>query len=476
MNETELAFTPAVEQARLVREKRVSPLELLDLCYSRIERLNPTLSAFTTLDVDRARAVAVRAEAAVIAGEPLGPLHGVPVGIKENEITEGIETTWGSLWMKGHVPSEDSVVVERLKAAGAIVIGKTNMPDWGVMIHMVNKLGPPTRNPWGTGHTSGGSSSGSAAGVAAGLCALASGTDGGGSIRAPASFCGVFGIRPTLGRVPRYTGVSPTYIANQFSQPGSITRTVGDAAVMLGAIAGYDARDPDATRLPVPDYSGALGRGIEGLRIAYSPDYGYATVNEEVAASVEDAVRLLERLGADVEHIDLDCSGAFDAYWPLICANQYASAGGKFETRADELTPETHRVYEYGSRVTAEEYARSLGALDQLKARFDDVFENYDLLVSPTMPTTAFLVGEPVASVRPPLDEHMWGFPADTPFTYPINAIGLPGASVPCGFDRGGLPIGLQAIGRRFEEPTILALAAAFERERPWADTRPPVS
>jgi len=304
MNETELAFTPATEQARLVREKHVSPLELVDMCYSRIERLNPALSAFTTLDKDRARAAARQAESAVMLGNALGPLHGVPVGIKENEITEGIETTWGSLWMKGHVPKEDSVVVERLKAAGAIVLGKTNMPDWGVMIHMINRLGEPTRNPWDTAHTSGGSSSGSAAGVAAGLCSLASGTDGGGSIRAPASFCGVFGIRPTLGRVPRYTGVSPSYIVNQLSQPGPIARSVGDAAAMLGVIAGYDSRDPDASRLPVPDYVAALGRDVAGLRIAYSPVLGYVDVDPEIAALVRAAAEVMRDLGATIEKVD----------------------------------------------------------------------------------------------------------------------------------------------------------------------------
>jgi aspartyl-tRNA(Asn)/glutamyl-tRNA(Gln) amidotransferase subunit A len=245
---------------------------------------------------------------------------------------------------------------------------------------------------------------------------------------------------------------------------------------MLGVIAGYDGRDPDASRLPVPDYSESLNHGISGLRIAYSPDYGYATVNEEVAASVENAVRVLEGLGAIVERVDLDCSAAFEAYWPVMCANQYASAGGKFETRGEELTEETYRVYEYGSRITGAEYARALGALDQLKTRFDDVFERYDLLVSPTMPTTAFRVGEPVSSVQPPHDERIWGFAAHTPFTYPINAIGLPGASVPCGFDSGGLPIGLQIIGRRFDEATILALSAAYERARPWAGVRPPLS
>ena len=476
MNETDIAFAPASEQARLILEKSISPVELVDICYSRIDRINPGLNALLALDEDRARAAAERAEASVGRGELLGPLHGVPVGIKDNEMTAGIESTWGSLWMKGHVPAEDSVVVERLKSAGAIVLGKTNMPDWGLMIHSENRLGDHTRNPWEPGRTAGGSSSGSAAGVAAGLFALASGTDGGGSIRAPASFCGVFGIRPTLGRVPRYAGSAAPYVVNQFSQPGPITRTVEDAALMLNVIAGFDLRDPDASRLAVPDYSTATAKAPIGLRVAYSPDFGYARVDSEVAAVVERAARAVEDLGATVERFDLDCSQAFEAYWPMICANQYAGAKGRFESRGDDLSPEAFRVYEYGAGLTGREYTIALGELDRLKARFDDLFDRYDLLVSPTMPTTAFRVGEPIVSVLPPNDVRMWGFPAHSPFTFPINAIGHPGASIPCGFDSNGLPIGLHIVGRRFEESVVLALAAAFEQACPWSDTRPAVA
>ena len=476
MNEIDIAFAPASEQARLIRRKSISPVELVDLCYSRIDRINPELNALLALDEDRARAAAERAETAIASGEPLGPLHGIPVGIKDNEMTEGIESTWGSLWMKGHVPAEDSVVVERLKSAGAIVLGKTNMPDWGLMIHSENRLGDHARNPWDPARTAGGSSSGSAAGVAAGLFALASGTDGGGSIRAPASFCGVFGIRPTLGRVPRYAGSGARHVVNQFSQPGPITRTVEDAALMLNVIAGFDTRDPDASRLAVPDYSCGMAGDPIGLRVAYSPDFGYARVDEEVAAAVEGAVRTIEDIGGNVELYDLDCSLAFEAYWPMICANQYAGANGRFESRGDELSPEAFRAYEYGARMTGREYAISLGELDILRARFDDLFDRYDLLVSPTMPTTAFLAGEPLVSVRPPHDRRMWGFPAHSPFTFPINAIGHPGCSVPCGFDSKGLPIGLHIVGRRFEESTVLALASAFERARPWSDARPVVA
>ena len=470
MNETDLIFAPASKQARLIRERRISPVELVDIYYSRIERLNRSLNALLALDEDRARAAAKRAEVAIGRGDPIGPLHGVPVGIKDNEMTEGIESTWGSLWMRGHVPAEDSVVVERLKSAGAIVLGKTNMPDWGLMIHSENRLGDHVRNPWDPGRTAGGSSSGSAAGVAAGLFALASGTDGGGSIRAPASFCGVFGIRPTLGRVPRYAGSGPRYVANQFSQPGPITRTVEDAAVMLNVIAGFDMRDPDASRLAVPDYSSGMARDPIGLQVAYSPDFGYGCVDEE------GAVRTIEEIGGTVELCDLDCSSAFEAYWPMICANQYAGSNGRFESRGDELSPEAFRVYEYGASMTGHEYAISLGELDQLKARFDRIFDRYDLLVSPTMPTTAFQAGKPLVSVRPPHDRRMWGFPAHSPFTFPINAIGHPASSVPCGFDSFGLPIGLHIVGRRFEESTVLALASAFERARPWSGTRPLVA
>ncbi len=476
MNETDIAFATATEQARLIRQKSVSPVELVDLCYSRIGRINPELNALLALDEDRARAAAKRAETAITKGDPIGPLHGVPVGIKDNEMTEGIESTWGSLWMKGHVPAEDSIVVERLKSAGAIVLGKTNMPDWGLMIHSENRLGDHARNPWAPGRTAGGSSSGSAAGVAAGLFALASGTDGGGSIRAPASFCGVFGIRPTLGRVPRYAGSAAPYVVNQFSQPGPITRTVEDAAMMLNVIAGFDPRDPDASRLAVPDYGAWIPKAPSGLRVAYSPDFGYARVDSEVAAAVERAVLTIESVGATMEQVKLDCSRAFEAYWPMICANQYAGSNGRFESRGDDLSPEAFRVYEYGAALTGRDYATALGELDQLKAKFDDLFDRYDLLVSPTMPTTAFRVGEPTASILPPHDTRMWGFPAHSPFTFPINAIGLPGCSVPCGFDSSGLPVGLHIVGRRFEEGVILALAAALERACPWSGTRPTVA
>ena len=468
MTEFELPFKPAAEHAKLIHSKTISPVELLNVYLDRIDKFNPALNAFLALNIDEAIKKSKKIEASIMKGEIIGPLFGIPFGIKDNEVTKGIETTHGSTWMKGHIPEEDSVVVERIKTAGGIIIGKTNMPDWGLMIHSENRLGDHTRNPWDTSRTSGGSSAGSAAAVAGGLCSLASGTDGGGSIRAPSSFCGVFGIRPTLGRVPRYSGASDTYITNPFSQPGPISRTVEDAAILLEIIAGFDLRDPGSLRAPVPSYSNMLRKDLSELRIAYSPDYGYADVNTEVHASVEKAIENLDALGCNVELVSLDLSDAFYGYWPLVSANWYASLDKTFSKRTSELAPEALEVYKYGSKITGSDYALALGVRDQIIARLDTLFNKYDLLLSPTMPNTAFMAGRPKIGVRRDLENELWGFPAHSPFTFPINAAGLPGANIPCGFDKAGLPIGLQVIGRRLEESTILQLCHGFEQAYPW--------
>lgn len=475
MSEFDLPFKSAIEHAELIHSKQISPVELLKLYLERIDTWNPVLNTYLALNVEGAIAEATLAEASIMRGEIKSPLHGVPFGIKDNEITKDIETTFGSLWMKGNIPKEDSVVVERIKAGGGIVVGKTNMPDWGLMIHSENRLGDHARNPWNITRTAGGSSSGSAAGIAAGLCSIASGTDGGGSIRAPSSFCGVFGIRPTLGRVPRYSGPSNKYITNPVSQPGPIARTVEDAAVMLKMIAGFDNRDPDSVRLAVPDYPSLLKQDLSGLRVAYSPDYGYADVDPEVSMATESAVKTIEGFGIKIEQVSLDLSDAFYGYWALVSANWYAGLDEQFEERISELSPEALAVYQYGKQITGKDYALALGVRDQLISRLDTLFTKFHLLLSPTVPNTAFEVGKPKTGVQARYKDDLWGFPAHSPFTFPINAVGLPGASIPCGFNASGLPIGLQVVGRRFEESTILQLCAKFEKERPWRMKIPPI-
>tara|TARA_Y100000590_G_scaffold64386_1_gene69196 strand:- start:2515 stop:3954 length:1440 start_codon:yes stop_codon:yes gene_type:complete len=473
MTDFDLPFKSTAEHARLLHSQAISPVELLKLYLDRIEKFNPALNAFLAMNIDAAIEKSKEIESCIGRGETLGPLYGIPFGVKDNEVTKGIETTHGSAWMKGHIPKEDSVVVERINAAGGIIIGKTNMPDWGLMIHSENRLGDHTRNPWDTSRTSGGSSAGSASAVAAGLCSIASGTDGGGSIRAPSSFCGMFGIRPTLGRVPRYSGASENYITNPISQPGPIARTVEDAAILLQILAGFDLRDPDSVRADVPAYPDMLEADLSQLKIAYSPDYGYAEVNTEVNESVEAAVNNLVSLGCRVDLVELDLADAFYGYWPLISANWYASLDKKFGKRLSELAPEAFNVYQYGSKITGKDYALALGVRDQVISRLDTLFTKYDLLLSPTMPNTAFPAGKPKIGVKSSLANDLWGFPAHSPFTFPINAAGLPGANIPCGFDKDGLPIGLQVIGRRFEELRILQLSYGFEQAYPWPTVPP---
>ena len=273
MTDDTLALAPAMELRELIATKQVSPVELTELYLGRIERLDAQLNSYLTVVPEQAMKSARQAEAAVIKGQPLGPLHGLPISVKDLEMTNGIRTTMGSLIFKDLVPEADSIVVERVRAAGAILLGKTNTPEFGLLGHTENRLGDYCRNPWNTKRTTGGSSGGAGASVVSGLCASATGSDGGGSIRIPSSFCGVFGIKPTQCRVPRYPGRATPPVANQFSQPGPMTRTVRDAALLLQVLAGHDPRDPSSLREAPGDYLAATERSIEGFRFGWSSDF-----------------------------------------------------------------------------------------------------------------------------------------------------------------------------------------------------------
>lgn len=473
MLDNELAFASATELRELIADRKVSPVELTELYFSRIEKLDSQLNSYLTLSYDEAMKTAKGAERAVTRREKLGPLHGLPISIKDLELSRGIRTTGGSLVFKDRVPDEDSVVVERVRKAGAVILGKTNTPEFGLLGETRNRLGDHCRNPWNTERTTGGSSGGAGAAVVAGLCALATGSDGGGSIRIPSSFCGVYGIKPTQGRVPRYGGRAAVVMANQFSQSGPMTRTVRDSALLLQVLAGYDARDASSLRETPPDFIAALDRDITGLRVAWSPDFGYAAVDSEVVQVASEAAQVFAELGCQVESADLTLHSPFDAFWTLFSANAFTSYGYLLKDRADELTEYARTCIENGARVTGADYARALGYVDQLKAQFADLFESYDLLLSPTMAVPAFPVGQPPKEIGGREVHPFWGY---LPFTYPINMIGHTSASVPCGFSSDGLPIGLHVIGRRGDEETVFAASAAFERARPWAQHRPPVS
>ncbi len=473
MNNAELAFAPAWKIRDMVAAKEVSPRELVDVFLERIESLDPKLNSYLTVTADLARESAEEAEGAVMRGEELGALHGVPISIKDLEFSKGIRSTMGCYVFRDHVPDEDSVVVERVRKAGAIILGKTNTPEFGQSGTTENLLGDACRNPWNTERTSGGSSGGAGAALVAGLCSLATGSDGGGSIRIPASFCGVYGIKPTQLRVPRYgsVGRGPA-TANLFSQSGPMSRTVRDSALLLQVISGHDARDPMSLKAPVPDFMSGLNGGVKGLKIGWTADYGYAPVDPEVLRITEASARSFEALGASVEGVELGLQNPFRAFWTMFSTAAYSSYGHLLNHQAADLTTYGRYSLEQGRAATGAAVAQALHVVNMVKRRFEEMLEEYDLLMSPTMPTVAFPVGQPPKEVDGKgLPPHL-GY---IPFTFPINMSGQTAASIPCGFSEG-MPVGLHVIGKAGDEATVLRASAAYEEAHPWDGARAGVS
>jgi aspartyl-tRNA(Asn)/glutamyl-tRNA(Gln) amidotransferase subunit A len=469
MTADELCTLPATTLARAVRAKEVSPVEVVDAVLARIERLNPTLNAYCTVTADAARSAARAAERAVLDGTPLGPLHGVPFGVKDLVITKGVRTTRGSYLHADDVPAEDAPSVERLKAAGAILIGKTTTPEFGGRGDTSSPLLGVTRNPWRLDLTAGGSSGGAAVAAAVGLGPLQIGTDGAGSIRIPASFCGIFGLKPSYGRVPTYPA-SPTW---PLSHVGPMTRTVRDAALMLRVMAGPDDRDVFSLDAPPEDYLAACERGVRGLRVAWSPDLGYATVDAEVRACAEAAARRFADLGCAVEEVDPGWEDPARPLLVLFCAGIASAVAEHLETWRDRLDEATVRIAEYGLSLRAIDLAQAHVARHAFGAAVRRLFERYDLLLTPTLACRPFAAGleRPQEIAGQPLAHAA----AWIPFTYPFNLTGQPAASVPCGFTSDGMPAGLQIVGRRFADATVLRAAAAYEALAPWHDRWPPV-
>ena len=379
----------------------------------------------------------------------------------------------GCYVFRDHVPDEDSVAVERVRQAGAIILGKTNTPEFGQSGTTENLLGDACRNPWNTERTSGGSSGGAGAALIAGLCSLATGSDGGGSIRIPASFCGVYGIKPTQLRVPRYgsVGRGPA-TANLFSQSGPMSRTVKDSAILLQVLSGHDARDPMSLKAPVPDFVSSLNDGVKGLKIGWTPDYGYAPVDPDVLRISEAAARNFESLGATVEEVEVGLQNPFRAFWTMFSTSAYSSYGHLLNSNVPELTSYGRYSLEQGKATTGAALAQALHQVSLVKLRFEELLDEYDLLMSPTMPTVAFPVGQAPQEVDGKrLPPHL-GY---IPYTFPINMSGQTAASIPCGFS-DGMPVGLHVIGQTGDEATVLRASAAYEEAHPWADARPPVS
>ncbi len=464
----EIAYAAATDLVRGYAAGDLSPVEVTEATLARIDRLNSSLVAFVTVTADIALAAAREAEVAYARGTA-GPLAGVPISIKDITATRGVRTTRGSLLYRDFVPDEDAPFVERVLAAGAVMLGKTNTPELGWKGDSGNRLVGPTHNPWKHGRTAGGSSGGGAAAVAAGLGPLAQGTDGAGSIRIPASFCGVFGLKPSFGLVPNY----PASAVGDLAHVGPMTRTVRDAALLMNATAGADPRDRLTWSSGV-DYLTGIGNGIAGLRVAWSPDLGYASVAPGVRAAAERAAHHFEGLGCSLDEAHPDLPDP----WDIEATIWEAAMAGVFRGRLDEvrdlLDPGLLRVVERGNVLAAAD----LAAAQQRRAATFDAWrrfmELYDLLLTPTLPVTAFAAGDDEPDRT---DGRTDVTPLDwTTFTYPFNLTGQPAATVPCGFDADGLPVGLQIVGRFHDDATVLRGAAAFEAVAPWIDLKPPVA
>ena len=468
----ELAFMSAVELAQNIRNKKVSSLEATENFFQRIDQLDSQLHSYLTLCRDQALADARAADAAVQEGTKLGPLHGVPISIKDLETTKGVVTTMGSAIFKDRVPDMDSIVVERIKAAGAVILGKTNTPEFGQSGTTENKLGEPCRNPWNTDRTPGGSSGGAAAALAAGLCTLSMGTDGGGSVRIPASFTGLFGIKPTQGRVPRFGGYGRPS-ANHFSQSGPITRTVADSALLLQVIAGPDTRDITSIRETAPDFSANLSSGVSDMRLAWSSDLGYAAVDPEVVDITKQAAMKFIGLGANIDDAKLKLEDPFETFWNIFSTAAYTSYGHLLEEHRNDLSDIGLMSIEHGQQTTGADMSRAIYEVDRLGRRMEEFFDNFDLLLTPTMAVPAFPIDQRPSVIGGKTVDPFWGF---LPFTYPINISGQTAASIPCGYSSDGMPIGLHIIGPKGSEAKVLQACAAFEAANPWAGDRPGVS
>lgn len=466
MNESDLCYAPATRLGEMLASGELSSVELTRAVIARIESLEPTVNAMAAFTPELALAGAERADRAHAAGESLGPLHGLPVTVKDLAPVADLPMSSGSCIFDGHVPRESAPFVDRLLGAGAVLLGKTTTSEFGWTGVSRSPLTGITSNPWRAGYNAGASSAGAGAGAAAGYGPLHQGSDGAGSIRMPAHFSGVYGLKPTYGRVPN----APVRNNDQVSHVGPLTRTVADSALMMHVMSGPHPLDHYSLESPPADYPARLGDGIAGLRVAFSPDLGHARVDEEVAALVADAVAAFAELGCEVERPALPFGADGAELVRFMWAAHELELAGHLPEWEGKMDPGLVACIRSAEQATASEYiavrARKLDYVRRVHRFFDD----WDLLLTPAVSVPAF----PAERLQPEhWPEHPWDWLSWAEFSYPFNFSANPAASIPCGFTADGLPVGLQIVGRRFEDLTVLRASAAFEAVRPWAQHRP---
>lgn len=449
------------EASRLIRDKKISSVELTQSCLNRIERLNPKLNAFITVTAESALAQARKTESEIQRSHWRGPLHGVPIALKDLFDTAGVKTTAGSALFKDRVPTQDGEIVRRLKDAGAVLLGKLNMHEFAYGGSSVISYYGPVHNPWSPDHEAGGSSAGSAVAMAAGLCYGSVGSDTGGSIRQPSAYCGTVGLKPTYGRVST-RGVIP--LSWLYDHVGPMTRTVEDAAAMLQVLAGYDPEDANSADAPVPDYTQALSQNGP-LRVGVPRAYFYEKLHPEIESAMNAALAVIGKLAASVRDVEMPASNDTT----ILRAEAYAYHAENVKKNLELYQPETLKRIRAGEDVTTAAYIQARRQVDQYRHTIRKVFETVDLLVTPTTPVPPFTISELLAD----MDNLRTKEILTLRNTRPFNILGLPSISVPCGFTRAGLPIGLQISGAPWAEGNVLRLAHAYEQQTEWHKKRP---
>jgi Asp-tRNA(Asn)/Glu-tRNA(Gln) amidotransferase A subunit family amidase len=463
---TEVPYTSALKLRGAIAHKQLSAVEVMEQTLARMESVEPAIGAFVTTTFDEAMEAARAADAALSKGWAPGALHGLPISVKDGIDVAGVRTTHGSLTTPNGPASADAIAVERIRAAGACVIGKTNTTEFGLKAGGGDSpVAGVTRNPWDVSKTPGGSSTGAAASVAAGVTPFALGTDGGGSIRIPASFCGVFGIKAQFGRVPLF----PPDVS-MLGHHAPVARTVRDAAMLLGAIAGLDARDPFSVTGPVPNFLSTCDEPVEGMRVAWSPTLGYAKPAPEVVDIALDAVRVFESLGCEVDLVDEVMGNPIDLWNAEVLVGASYELAEVMERSRDLLDPAVAEYLDGATEQTVRDYASKRRGRNELREEVRHLFENNDLLLTPTLPVPPFSAGRNVPEELSDRGLISWAY-----YTYPFNLTGNPAASVPCGFTEDGLPVGLQIVAGNHREGNVLRAAATLEEERPWTRFRPEI-
>ncbi|MCI0454713.1 MAG: Asp-tRNA(Asn)/Glu-tRNA(Gln) amidotransferase subunit GatA [Candidatus Dadabacteria bacterium] len=485
----ELPFLTIRELSLLLKRKEVSPVEVTKTILDRIDGIEGKVHAYISILREESLKASKRAEELISSGDYIGTLHGVPIGVKDIFVMKGTRTTCGSKILENFAPPYDATIVERLKNAGAIVVGKNNMDEFAMGSSTENSYFGPTRNPWDLERVPGGSSGGSAAAVSASLCFASIGTDTGGSIRQPAAFCGITGLKPTYGRVSRFGMIA---FASSLDQGGPLTKTVEDAALMLNVFAGGDNKDSTSVHVPVPDYVSHLNGEIKGIRVGVPKEYFIKGIDFEVEKAVKKAIELVEDLGCSIEEITLPHTEYAVSSYYIIAPSEASSNLARYDgVRYGLRVPDSNSLRDMYNRTRAEgfgaevkrrimigTYALSAGYYDAyylkaqrvrtlIKRDFEEAFKKVDVIMTPTSPEAAFKIGEKT-------DDPLKMYLSDI-FTIPCNLAGLPGIAIPCGFTSNGLPIGLQILGKPFDEETILRVAHAYEIHTNWSEKRPPI-